>query len=147
MRVALLAFVLLLSGAPAPRPADAQAQPPVSQAPKVSADAPQAIPVAEVAGRADEAGAFLRALDEQLPASPEVKRIEQELPSLSERLTDRFQQTRQTIESRSALGTLDALVDFWRSSRGGLAAWMATVTARADWLEQRRAELAKLGAT
>ncbi|MGH7347360.1 MAG: mechanosensitive ion channel domain-containing protein, partial [Candidatus Rokuibacteriota bacterium] len=119
----------------------------MSQAPKVSAEAPQAIPVAEVAGRADEVGALLRALDEQLPASPEIKRIEHELPSLSERLTDRFQQTQQTIESRSALGTLDVLVDFWRSSRGGLATWMATVTARADGLEQRRAELAKLGAT
>ena len=147
MKVALLAFALLLSGAPAPRPADAQTQPPVSQGPKASADAPQAIPVAEVARRADEAGTFLRALDEQLAASPEIQRIERELPSLSGRLTDRFQHTQQTIESRSALGTLDALVDFWRSSRGGLATWMATVTERADWLEQRRAELAKLGAT
>jgi len=110
-------------------------------------DAPSAIPIAEIAGRADEISALLRTLDERLPASPQIKRIEQELPSLSERLADRSEQTHQTIESRHALGTLDALMDFWRSSRGGLAAWMTTVTERADWLEQQRVELAKLGTT
>ena len=147
MKVALLACALLLWGVSAPRPADAQTPPPASPAPKAPADAPQAIPVAEVARRADEVGAFLRSLGEQLPASPQIKRIEQELPSLSERLAERFEQTRQTLESRHALGTLDALVDSWRSSRGGLATWMATVTERADWLEQQRTELAKLAAT
>jgi small-conductance mechanosensitive channel len=145
--LALVTGGFLLFGVPAPRPAEAQTPPPASQGPKVAADVPQAIPVAEVARRADEAGAFLRLLDEQLPASPQIRRIEQELPPLSERLADRFEQTRQTLESRHALGTLDALVDSWRSSRGGLATWMATVTERADWLERQRAELAKLVAT
>ena len=144
--LALLACALLLAGAPA-SPVDAQAPPPARPEQKVSADAPPAIPIAEVARRADEVGAFLRSLDEQLPASPQMKRIEQELPPLSERLADRFEQTQQTIGSRRALGTLDALMDFWRSSRGGLSAWLATVTERADWLEQQRAELAKLTAT
>jgi potassium-dependent mechanosensitive channel len=117
------------------------------QAQKIPADAPPTIPIAEVARRADEVGAVLRSLDEQLPSSAQIKRIEQELSPLSERLADRFEQTKQTIESRHALGTLDALVDFWRSNRGNLATWMATVTARADWLEQQRTELARLGAT
>jgi potassium-dependent mechanosensitive channel len=86
-------------------------------------------------------------VDEQLPSSAQIKRIEQELSPLSERLAERFEQTRQTIGSRHALGTLDALMDFWRSNRGTLATWMATVTERADWLEHQRAELAKLAAT
>ncbi|HKE92426.1 MAG TPA: mechanosensitive ion channel domain-containing protein [Gemmatimonadales bacterium] len=146
MRAVLLACALLLSGAPIPRAAEAQTPPPASQGPKVSDDAPQAIPVAEVARRADEAGTFLRLLDEQLPPSPQIKRIDQELPALSQRLADRFQQTRQTLESRHGLGTLDSLVDSWRSSRSGLATWMSTVTERADWLEQQRAELDKLTA-
>jgi potassium-dependent mechanosensitive channel len=145
--LALLACALLLSGALVPSPAAAQPPPPARQAPKASAEAPQAIPVAEVAQRADEVGAFLRLQDEQIPASPQIKKIEQELPPLSERLSERFEQTRQTLESRHALGTLDALVDSWRSSRGGLATWMTTVTERAGWLEQQRAELAKLAAT
>jgi potassium efflux system protein len=139
---------LLLSGAPVSPPADAQSPPSPGPAQKVSADAPPpTIPIAEVAGRADEVGAFLRSLDEQLLSGAQIKRIEQELSPLSERLADRFEQTKQTIGSRHALGTLDTLVDFWRSNRATLATWMATVTERADWLEQQRAELAKLGAT
>ena len=144
--LALLACALLLLGAVLARPTDAQTRPPEGQGQKGSADAPP-ITVAEVARRADEVGAVLRSLDEQLPSSPQIKRIEQELSPLNERLADRFEQTKQTIGSRHALGTLDALVDFWRSNRGTLATWMATVTERADWLEQQRAELAKLGAT
>ena len=140
-------LVLLLAGALGSPSADAQTAPRKAEEQKIAADASPAIPIAEVAGRADEVGAFLRSLDEQLPASPQMKRIEQELPPLSERLADRFEQTQQTIGSRHALGTLDALMDFWRSSRGGLSAWLATVTERADWLEQQRAELAKLTAT
>jgi small-conductance mechanosensitive channel len=127
--------------------ANAVAAPPAAEERKAAVDAPQAIPITEVAGRADEVGAFLRTLDEQLPASPQIKRIEQELPQLSERLADRFEQTQQTIGSRLSLGTMDTLTDFWRSNRGSLVAWMATVTERADWLEQRRVELAKLAAT
>ena len=144
--VSLVVAGLVVASAPG-WPADAATLPPTAKEQKSSSDEQPAIPVAEVAGRADEVGTFLRSLDEQLPASPQIQRIEQELPAVSERLADRFEQTQQTIASRRALGTLDALVDSWRSSRGGLVAWMATVTERADWLEQRRAELAKLAAT
>src|SRR5262249_36369775 len=145
--VSLVVAGLVVASAPGWPPADAATPPPTAKERESSTDEQPAIPVAEVAGRADEVGAFLRSLDEQLLASPQIKRIEQELPAVSERRADRFEQTQQTIESRRALGTLDALVDSWRSSRGGLAAWMATVTERADWLEQRRAELAKFAET
>jgi len=76
--LALLACALLLAGAPA-SPVDAQAPPPVRLEQKVSAEAPPAIPIAEVARGADEVGAFLRSLDEQLPSSAQIKRIEQDL--------------------------------------------------------------------
>jgi small-conductance mechanosensitive channel len=146
--LALVAHVFVLAAATGSSFAQAATPPPAATEPKSAAAAPPpAIPVAEVARRADEAGAFLRSLDDQLPASPPIKRIEQELPALSERLADRFEQTQQTIDSRHALGTLDALTDSWRSSRGSLVAWLALVTERADWLEHQRAELAKLTAT
>jgi small-conductance mechanosensitive channel len=146
--LALVAHVFVLAAATGSSFAQAATPAPAATEPKSAAAAPPpAIPVAEVARRADEAGAFLRSLDDQLPASPPIKRIEQELPALSERLADRFEQTQQTIDSRHALGTLDALTDSWRSSRGSLVAWLALVTERADWLEHQRAELAKLTAT
>src|SRR5439155_26721898 len=106
---------------------DAQTAPRKAEEQKIAADASPAIPIAEVAGRADEVGAFLRSLDEQLPASPQMKRIEQELPPLSERLADRFEQTQQTIGSRHAPGTLAARRDSWRWGRGGRWAWLGTV--------------------
>ena len=79
--LALLVCALLLSvsGAPASPPADAQSLPSPGQAQKVPADAPPTIPIAEVARRADEVGAVLRSLDEQLASSAQIKRIEQEL--------------------------------------------------------------------
>jgi small-conductance mechanosensitive channel len=147
MKVALVACALLFLGVPVLRSVEAQTPTPASPAPKAPTEAPPTIPVAEVAGRADEVSAFLRRLDEQLPPGPQITRIEQELTPLSERLADRFAQTRQTIESRQALGTLDVLVDSWRSSRSVLATWMTSVTERADWLEQQRVELAKLATT
>jgi hypothetical protein len=143
----LVVPVLVLAGALGSPSIRAATPAPTAKEQKIPADAPPAIPIAEIAGRADEVGAFLRSLDERLPAGPQIKKIEQELPPLSERLAERVEQTQQTIESRHALGTLDALTDSWRSSRGGLAAWMALVTERADWLEQQRADLARLAAT
>jgi potassium-dependent mechanosensitive channel len=143
----LVVPVLVLAGALGSQSVRAATPTPTAKEQKIPAEAPPAIPIAEIAGRADEVGAFLRSLDERLPAGPQIKRIEQELPPLSERLAERVEQTQQTIESRHALGTLDALTDSWRSSRGGLAAWMALVTERADWLEQQRADLTRLAAT
>ena len=145
--LSMVAYAFVLAGAPGSSNAQAVTPTPPAKEQKGAPEAPPAIPIAEIAGRADEVGALLRSLDQRLPASPQIKRIEQELPPLSERLADRSEQTQQTMESRHALGTLDTLMDSWRSSRGGLATWMALVTERADWLEQQRGQLAKLMGT
>ena len=143
--VAALALSVLATAAP--RPAHAQAaQTQSPQTPPRAADAPSAIPVAEVTWRADEVATLLRALEEQLPPSPPVARIQQELAPMGERLTERFDQTKRTIESRPGLGTLDTLADSWKSSRAGLAAWMETLIERATRLERERAQLARLSA-
>jgi potassium efflux system protein len=164
--VALVLWVLAAAAA-APRAAHAQAprpqtsqpqapQPPspqpqtqtqAPQAPPRAAEAPAAIPIAEVTQQADEVAAFLRSLEEQLPPSQPVARIEQELAPMGERLTERFDQTRRTINSSPGLGTLDGLAESWTSSRNGLAAWMQALIERANWLERERAQLAKLAAT
>jgi potassium-dependent mechanosensitive channel len=142
----VVALALSVLG-PAPQPAHAQTQTQSPQAPARAADTPAPIPVAEVAQRADDVSAFLRSLDERLPPSPQIAKIEQELGPLSDRLAERAEQTRRTIEAAPGLGTLDSLADSWQASRLGLAAWMTAVTERANWLEQQRAELAKLSAT
>jgi len=74
--VSLVVAGLVVASAPGWPPADAATPPPTAKERESSTDERPAIPVAEVAGRADEVGAFLRSLDEQLLASPQIKRIE-----------------------------------------------------------------------
>lgn len=132
----VLAFVAL-SLAAVPERAAAQ-----GPAPGSGTAAP--IPVSEVSLRAEEVDTFLRTLDTQLSRSPEVTRIETELPPLSGRLAERLDRTRQTVESQPSLGILNTLADSWQSSRLDLAEWMQTLTGRATWLDQRRERLATL---
>jgi small-conductance mechanosensitive channel len=148
--VVALALSVLAAATPVPRPAHAQSQtqsPQTPATPPRAADTPTAIPVAEVAGRADDVSAFLRSLDERLPPSPQIAKIEQDLGPLSEKLVERTEQTGRTLATTPELGTLDSLADSWQSSRVALAAWMTTVTERANWLEQQRAQLASLNTT
>src|SRR5207247_9499318 len=49
--------------------------------------------------------------------------------------------------STPGVGTRDSFADSGVSSRVGVVSWMAIVTDRANWLEQQRTQLAKLGAT
>jgi potassium efflux system protein len=150
--VAALALSVLATAAPRPAQAQAQTPPPHGQTqspqtPARAADARSGIPIPEVTRQADEVAALLRSLEEQLPPSPPVARIQQELAPTGERLTERFDQTKRIINSRPGLGTLDSLADSWRSSRVTLAAWMETLIERANWLERERAQLAQLSAT
>jgi small-conductance mechanosensitive channel len=110
-------------------------------------EASAAIPVAEIAGRAEEVAAFLRVLDAELSPAAPVARIASELPALSERLGERSARTSQTVASRPGLGTLDALADSWQSSRLVLTGWTETLTTRATWLDQQRERLAALRET
>jgi potassium-dependent mechanosensitive channel len=148
--VALALFV----AAAIPHLAHAQsetASPQASQAPKApatpAAETPAPIPVAEVTGRADDVSALLRTIEEHLPPSSQITKIEQELGPLSDKLAARADQTRRAIANAPGLGALDALADSWQSSRLGLVSWMTTVTERANWIEQQRTQLAQLSST
>jgi potassium-dependent mechanosensitive channel len=110
----------------------------------VAAEPTPAIPIAEVATRAEEVAASLRALDTELSKSPQIAEIEEELPALTERLTERSSHTAQVVNGRTDLMTLDALAESWQSARLGLAAWMKLLTRRATWLEQELDKLATL---
>jgi potassium-dependent mechanosensitive channel len=104
---------------------------------------PASIPLAEVTRRSEEVGALLRDIDAKL-SSPQASRIEQEVPRLRDRLTDRLARTQQAIEARRGLGTLDDLAESWQSSRVELSAWMDVLTSRAVWVEQQRNLMAEM---
>src|SRR5262245_29765128 len=140
-------------GAPAPAaPASGAAAtpvpastPPPSAPPAAKAPAP--IPVPEILKRGEEAAAFVRSLDAKLPPDAQITRIESQLPQLSERLAQRFERTRATVESSPGLGAIDDVADSWHSAEDSLREWLDTLTARAVWLEEQRQELVTLEKT
>jgi hypothetical protein len=58
-----------------------------AQATARAEETPAPVPVGEVTLRAEEVGAFLRAVDAELHPGPQIARIEAELPAQSQRLT------------------------------------------------------------
>jgi small-conductance mechanosensitive channel len=108
---------------------------------------PGPIPVGEILKRAEEVTAYVRSLDVKLPPDAQIARIESQLPVLGERLTQRFERTQRTIESRPPLGIIDDMTDSWQSSEIGLRSWLDTLTARAVWLDEERQRLATLDKT
>jgi potassium-dependent mechanosensitive channel len=155
-RVAMSLGLMCLAGAPAfgaptPSAPATSAAAPTAAAPSTPAPAappaekpPAPIPVPEILKRGEEAASFVRSLDAKLPPDAQIARIESQLPQLSERLAQRFERTRATVESNPGLGAIDDIADSWHSAEDGLRAWLDTLTARAVWLEEQRTELVKL---
>lgn len=137
----------LMRGAAVPAPAPPSAAAPAAPAAPPAEKAPAPIPVPEILKRGEEAASFVRALDGRLAPDPQIARIESQMPQLSERLAQRFERTRATVESSPGLGAIDDIADSWHSAEDGLRAWLDTLTARAVWLEEQRQELATLDKT
>jgi potassium efflux system protein len=125
----------------APAPGSAAATSPAAET------APAPIPVAEILKRAEEAASFVRSLEAKLPPDAQVTRIESQLPQLSDRLAQRFERTRASVESAPGLGAIDDIADSWTSAEDSLRGWLDTLTARAVWLEEQRQQLATLDKT
>src|SRR5262245_1728616 len=136
--VALCLTLVSMAGAQAPASPAAQPAAPAEPAP---------IPLAEVAMRAEEVGAFVRSLEVQLAPDTRIVSIEAHLPPLRERLTVRFERTGLAIESQAGLGTLNALADSWHSSRAEVGTWLEILTSRGVWLTQQLQKLAALDKT
>jgi potassium-dependent mechanosensitive channel len=141
-------------GAPAPSAPASGAAAPTAPAPSApapnappAAKAPAPIPVPEILKRSEEATSFIRSLDVRLAPDAQIARIESQLPPLSDRLAQRFERTRATVESNPGLGAIDDIADSWHSAEDSLRAWLDTLTARAVWLEEQRTELVTLDKT
>ena len=106
-----------------------------------------AIPVPEIAQRADEVATFLRQVAASLASNAELEAIAQKLPDASARLTTRLGETKQLLDAEPDLARLDALVDAWRTRRLELLKWMDVITARARQLETAIAQVRGLRET
>jgi small-conductance mechanosensitive channel len=102
-----------------------------------------AVPMGEIAVRAEEAQASLRRLQTVALPTPDVAAVEQQLAAMHDRIDRGLGYTGWLLESRPSLQGLERLVGPWARVRGQLADWNAMLTKRATQLQE---ELDRLGA-
>ena len=147
---ALLALALL--GAVATCPAVARAAPDAPPATGQSKTAPAptkpppptAIPVPEVAGRAEEAAKALRDLDAIATPGPAIETIEKRLPDIDARIAAQAEVTTRQLDAQPSGPTLDALAALWHTTSVELTGYVDILTKRATDLE---AAMERLGVT
>jgi small-conductance mechanosensitive channel len=137
---AALAVSLVLVGV-------AHAQAPSADVSARSEPAAGAVPVAEVARRAEEVDDFRRTVEATITPGARVAGIESQLPELDARIAERLARTQLALSSQPSLLTLDALAESWQATRMDLTGWVDALTTRAILLEQQRARLLALRQT
>ena len=125
----LLAHVLVACAAWDARPASAQA-----------------IPVPEIAERAEQIAALVRGTG-QGPSTTDVEGIESELAAADQWTRGHLVSTAQVLASSPSPNALAILADSWQVVRRRLTAWNGTLTARATLLEHRVNELETMRTT
>ncbi|HKA61150.1 MAG TPA: mechanosensitive ion channel domain-containing protein [Methylomirabilota bacterium] len=106
-----------------------------------------AVPVAEIARRAEEVDDFRRTVEATVAPSARVASIESQLPALDARIAERLSRTELALSTDPSLLALDALAESWQATRVELTGWVDALTARAILLDQLRARLLALKET
>jgi potassium-dependent mechanosensitive channel len=141
--VALAAAFLFLPVVFGTAPEQKTPEPSKAPAPPSSA----AIPVAEVATRASEVSNFLRTLNIQLAPSPEIERIQNRLPEVSEDIALKLLWTRNTLQAQPTLAALQSQQELWQGQQLDLSKWQNVLTQRANRLQEALSRLADLQKT
>ena len=95
-----------------------------------------AVPIAEIAIRAEEVQASLRRLQSAAITPPAVAAIESQVGPLQERITRGVAYTDWLLESRPSFPTLERLAGPWERTRRQLVEWNTTLTRRATQLQE-----------
>ena len=119
-----------------------QKPPEVQTAP--SAQASAAIPVAEVATRATEVSNLLRTLQTQFAPSPEIEKIQKELPDVRDRLEAKLRRTMKLLQAQPTMETLQTEEQVWQKSQTEMGGWLNRLTQRATQLQTALGRLADL---
>ena len=131
--------------APGPGRSSASAEP-VDQLTPAAAQG-IAVPVPEIAQRAEDTTARLRETLQRLATDSRVPEVERRLPGAREWLDARLAATTEALDASPAASALDTLTDSWMLLRGRLAEWSQTLTRRATELEHELRALETLLAT
>lgn len=118
--------------------AHAQAPAPSGEPP---ADAGGPIPLAEVAARAAEVRGLLETQDVAVSPSREVQAVLEHLPTLTQELRTRLDETSTRLANNPPLPVVDQLAKLWEAMRARLKGWSETVT---QWTTRVEAERGRL---
>src|SRR5262245_19120506 len=132
--------------APDPSPSASQSNASPSPEP-AKPPAPAAIPVPEVAGKAEEVAKTLRDFDAIVAPGPAVEAIEKRLPDINARIAAQTEVTTRQLDEKPSGPTLDALSALWRTTRVELTGYVDLLTKRATDLEGVMDRLTTLRAT
>jgi small-conductance mechanosensitive channel len=105
---------------------------------------PAAIPIPEIASRAEETTTRLRVITASLQPSPELEAIDNESAALATRIDARARDHASALESGPALRALAQMTTSWQTERSTLAGWSDTLTWYANEQENQIRELASL---
>jgi small-conductance mechanosensitive channel len=134
----LLLGAVLLGILPGVVPAAAQDSSPTP----VPSATPVVIPVPEIATRAEETGARLRAIEASLQPTEEVREIDAQSAVRGERIAARFDDHVAALDAGPALRALAHMTATWQAERTTLSGWAQTLTWYANELEGMIQELA-----
>jgi small-conductance mechanosensitive channel len=149
-----LAFCLALAVALVIRPtaaAPAAAPPAGADQPKgaapAAAQAPESIPVPEVARRGDEVGKLLRDLETLLAPGVSDETLENRRVELTARIGPQIEATDRQLEAEPTGAALDGLLGQWQATRTELVGYVNLLTQRAMLLEGALQRLAAVRQT
>ena len=100
------------------------------------------MPLPEIAKRSDDLAVYLKQLGNRLAPGPQIQTIDDQLPSMSDRIRAMRVRTASTLGASPSLQEVSELTWEWESFQSALAEWSTQLTARATELDQ---ELRGLG--
>jgi potassium efflux system protein len=112
-----------------------------------AAQAPAAIPVADVTARATEVSNFLRTLYTQFAPSQDIEKVQRDLPDASGRMAVELLRTKRNLQAQPTLEMLQTEQQLWQRSQLDMGKWLNLVTQRATQLQAALSRLQALHRT
>ena len=106
--------------------------------------APEPIPVAEVATRANEVSNLLRHVNRLLDPSPQIETIQKLLPEASRKIELEVSATKKVLQDEPTLAMLQTGQQSWEKRQLEMTHWLDLLTQRATQLETALNQLAEL---
>ncbi|MCJ7707470.1 MAG: hypothetical protein MUO38_07610, partial [Anaerolineales bacterium] len=106
--------------------------------------APESIPLADIATRATEVSNLLRHVNTLLDPSPQIETIQKLLPEASRNIELEFSETKKVLQGQPTLAALQSGQQLWEKRQLEMTAWLNLLTKRATQLETALNQLAEL---